>query len=338
MKSHQFRGFWHAQQYLSTVVDAVQACPEDSQKEKYILLLHFWLMGLEDRLSFCLKYGTYKLISQGLPNLTSGLHGIETKLVELDNWVNRVELHLLNKEVRDYRDFLRFLDECQFRYLAEEYAEFTLVGIPSTWKGHIHYSPELPTRTRVSQFRSQLEQFRQFVVELCAKIDTSRLLEASFHELLKTTSVRGRAAFCITSLENERARLSIGLSVLDDVIELLWSFVESVPGYEWDELWRKDPFFKAAFAAKENFLDDPDLRGLPTYVTLLCRRSYDVIYEHFYGGIPTYSPTTYYFVLDAMFILLANGGDMPDITPFRVSSFDEDYGWGNFIDRSRFRD
>jgi hypothetical protein len=154
--------------------------------------------------------------------------------------------------------------------------------------------------------------------------------EQEIYSRLKAVSINGRMAFGITCLEIYIDNIGMDKTPrISGLIETLWEFVSSTRLDVW-ESDVKDVLDELIWSNKE-------VAKLPERFATLTERVGEIGMRDLYVGTDKHSPQTLEEAMQVVTIMHEAGLPLPDLAPFEKSSFTEQNGWGNRVDKSFFR-
>lgn len=157
------------------------------------------------------------------------------------------------------------------------------------------------------------------------------MLPVDIQNSIKSISIRGRTAMAIICLENVINKTQMMSPKLTELLDIIWQFVEADDLGEWDEQiyrWHN---------LEGDLLENSEFTLLPEFILEMISETEEVAGGNLYGGVVGYSSFTFNPLVNVLNLALENGFGIPDVEPFKKSSFSEDGGWGFPVTRNFFK-
>jgi hypothetical protein len=155
----------------------------------------------------------------------------------------------------------------------------------------------------------------------------------SFNEI----SIRGRLAYGVSCLENALLHFNIQNDLLEkEVLPRIWSFASSSDLTAWDDSVKEiDPVCILDNNSPGSRLQKL-YRSLPTIIIEMISDVIEIGAGNLYGGTTGYSPFSMKPLLRVIKTCKMNHISLPQLEPFKRSSFEEMHGWGFEREKSFF--
>jgi hypothetical protein len=164
------------------------------------------------------------------------------------------------------------------------------------------------------------------------------MLSDADRDLLWKTSITGRLALALVCVERVIGVYQIQDERIQEFIELLWRFIESRSGLDFDAALRKVRLADLIIAVEFGESTPAAYASLPPFLPRLLYDTREVAVGDLYAALVDYSPYTFDCVVRVLDLCAQHGVPLPPIAVFARSHFSEAYGWGYPVSRSFFRE
>ncbi len=156
-------------------------------------------------------------------------------------------------------------------------------------------------------------------------------------ELLRRTSIRGRAALALTCIERALARFGERDQRILELVEVLWGYVEQKNLSAVDQAWRETRAADDLLEAVDKGLPLPEsYRGLPQFLAKALDDAVWIGLSQMYGAVEGYGEESLDLTVGVVDSCARNGVAIPALTPFARHAFVEGDGWGPPVNRTFF--
>src|SRR5262249_52670385 len=156
---------------------------------------------------------------------------------------------------------------------------------------------------------------------------------------LKDLSIRARMAMAIECLTPVLEHYELPEDLRQDLLDLLWRFVEEYDLAQWDEDRRKNGTLDIVGWFVESGKDIPaasPVRSLPRFVLEMICETESLGTDDLYGAVIGYSEHTLERLVRVLSLAAEHGFPIPSITRFLFSAFSRSDEWGRPTSRTSF--
>ena len=169
---------------------------------------------------------------------------------------------------------------------------------------------------------------------------TMQQLSVDELDAIRRTSIRGRMALALRTLERMLDHFGIQNPVLDSLIDALWGFVEASNLAAWEQGIRQSSLADLIDLVDFGRQVPPDT-GLPELPAPVLRAIYEIFAElaegEMYGGVVGFSQPTSDATVRVVQLARDEGVPLPRVEPYpQLAPFSEKGGWGRPTPRSVF--
>ena len=176
------------------------------------------------------------------------------------------------------------------------------------------------------------------------------MLEKDIERRLKKISIVGRMALGIRCFEIYLEKIGLLKNpLIQNMLSDLWEFTTLNRIDKWDEkIMEYDPDFIAAYIEEDDtsYYKILSSEAVKMYYDIYQSTSHevanfvdDVIWigkSNLYSGTRSYSKSTFNLTVKVLTLLRQNGLEIPDLSVFEKSKYEENHGWGKPRERAFF--